>query len=108
MVAEWHDGFTLRSVWEPGESSGRYRLLLSNNTKSDVANIRLGLSGPALRIADDAKLSNAKIVVHLSNYLELAPAAPMVLQPGATWDIGIDKMSHALHHWTDGAVTGFV
>jgi hexosaminidase len=107
MVAVLKDGFTLRSVWEQSDSGGRYRLILTNNTKSDVANFRLGLSGP-LRISASAEITNGKVVTQLSNYAELSPAGAYVLQPGASWEVSIDKLDFPLRHWTDGATTGFV
>ena len=107
MAANWHDGFTLRSVWEPSGDSGRYKLIVTNEIDSDVANIKLCFSGPG-RIGKDATITNGRVVTRLSNYTEIMPAAPMVLAPGASWEIGIDKLQFPLRHWTDGAVTGFV
>jgi hypothetical protein len=89
MAAKSREGFTLRSVWEPAETGGRYRLILANNTSSDVANIRLAISGHLL-INEAAQIANGKIVTRLANYFEIGPAAPMVLQPGAGWEITID------------------
>ncbi len=109
MVADWHDGFVLRSEWLPGDEpeTGRYRLTLANHTKAAVANFRLGISGPA-RISEAARPSNGSVVTQLSNYAELAPPAGFSLAPGAEWEIVIDRLDYPLRHWTDGAVTGFV
>ena len=109
MVAEWHEGFVLRSEWIPGAEpqTGRYRLTLHNGTKSVLSGFRLGISGPA-RINDGAKPQNASVVTRLSNYAELAPPSGFSLAAGADWAIEIDKLDYPLRHWTDGAVTGFV
>ncbi len=75
MVADWHDGFVLRSEWSPGEAqSGTYRLILTNKTAAAITGFGLGISGPA-RINEQAVLANGRVVTQLSNYAELAPAA---------------------------------
>jgi hexosaminidase len=108
MVADWHEGFTLESEWIPVEgTNGRYRLSLANRTKALVESFRLGLSGP-VRISDSASPTNGRVVTRLSNYAELAPPQGFILQPGATWEIQIDKLDFPFRHWTDGAVTAFV
>jgi hexosaminidase len=109
MVADWHDGFVLRSEWIPGETpqTGRYRLTLGNHTKSAISGFRLGFSGPA-RVNEAAKPLNATVVTQLSNYAELAPPAGFSLAPGGEWEIEIDRLDYPLRHWTDGATTGFV
>jgi hexosaminidase len=109
MVADWHDGFVLRSEWLPVDDgqTGRYRLILTNRTTAPVAGFRLGFSGPA-RISDTAKLTDATVVTRLSNYAELAPPAGFSLAPGADWTVEIDRLDYPLRHWTDGATTGFV
>ena len=107
MVANWHDGFVLRSVWIGGEDGGRYRLNLSWQGDQPVSNFRLGISGPA-RISADAPIANGRVVTQLSNYAELAPPAGFVLEPGMEWEVEIGKLDYPLRHWTDGATTGFV
>ncbi|MEO7221690.1 MAG: beta-N-acetylhexosaminidase [Devosia sp.] len=109
MVADWHDGFVLRSEWIPGDEpqTGRYRLSLANCTKLPISGFRLGISGPA-RINEAARPTNAGVVTQLSNYAELAPPAGFILAPGADWQIEIDRLDYPLRHWTDGATTGLV
>lgn len=108
MVADWHDGFTLSSVWIPAEgTNGRYRLSLTNRSESPVEGFRLGFSGP-VRVSDAALVTNGRIVTRLSNYAEFAPPQGFVLPAGATWDVEVDRLDYPLRHWTDGAVTGFV
>ena len=108
MVADWHDGFVLRSEWIPGNGqTGLYRLILTNHGKAAVTGFRLGISGPA-RINEEAVVSNGRVVTQLSNYAELAPPGDFVLAPGADWLVEIDKLDYPLRHWTDGATTGFV
>ena len=107
MVADWHDGFVLRSVWTPNESGGQYRLILGNRGTTPIEGFRLGVSGPA-RINEEATIGNGRIVTQLSNYAELAPPAGFVLAPGAEWVVDIDRLDYPLRHWTDGATTGFV
>ena len=109
MVADWHDGFVLRSEWLPGDEpqTGRYRLTLTNRTKAAISGFRLGISGPA-RISEAAKPANAMVVTQLSNYAELAAPAGFSLAPGADWTVEIDRLDYPLRHWTDGATTGFV
>ena len=108
MVADWHEEFVLRSEWLPADDpqSGRYRLTLTNRTRSAITGFRLGVSGPA-RINAAAGLVDALVVTQLSNYAELAPPAGYTLEPGGEWtiDAGLD---YPLRHWTDGATTGFV
>src|SRR5689334_7328907 len=107
-MANWHDGFTLRSVWTPvAETNGRYRLSLVNRTAAPVEGFRLGFSGP-VRVNEAANVSNGQIIAHLSNYTELAPPSGFVLQADAAWDVEVDKLDFPLRHWTDGAVTGFL
>ncbi len=109
MVADWHDGFVLRSEWLPADDgqTGRYRLILTNRTPAPVSGFRLGFSGPA-RISDTARLTDATVVTRLSNYAELAPPAGFTLAPGSDWTVEIDHLDYPLRHWTDGATTGFV
>jgi hexosaminidase len=109
MVADWHDGFVLRSEWIPGETpqSGRYLLTLANHTSSAISGFRLGFSGPA-RINEAARPVNATVVTQLSNYAELAPPPGFSLAPGGEWRVEIDRLDYPLRHWTDGATTGFV
>ncbi|HEX4296614.1 MAG TPA: beta-N-acetylhexosaminidase [Devosia sp.] len=107
MAVDRRDGFVLRSIWEPGESGGRYRLILANRGKDSIANFRLGISGQ-VRITAGAETSNGHIVTQLSNYAELAPPAGFVLAPGAEWEIGIRQLDFPLRHWTDGVAAGFV
>ena len=109
MVADWHDGFVLRSEWMPGEipETGSYRLTLANRTEAAISGFRLGIAGPA-RINEAARPINAMVVTQLSNYAELAPPAGFTLEPGAVWEIEIDRLDYPLRHWTDGATTGFV
>src|SRR5690606_14502879 len=107
MVADWHDGFVLRSEWRPeGAGGGLYRLILTNRTGAAVSGFRLGFSGPA-RISEAATLGNGKMVTQLSNYAEIAPPAGFVLAPGADWTVEIARLDYPLRHWTDGAVSGF-
>ena len=86
MVADWHDGFVLRSEWVPGSEpqTGRYRLTLTNHTKSAISGFRLGISGPA-RVNESARPQNASVVTQLSNYAELAPPSGFSLAPSAAW-----------------------
>jgi hexosaminidase len=108
MAADWHDGFVLSSVWMPGDgNNGRYRLSLANRTESPIEGFRLGFSGP-MRISDTASVTSGRVVTRLSNYAEVAPPQGFVLQPGADWEIEVDKLDYPLRHWTDGAVSGFV
>lgn len=109
MVADWHDGYVLRSEWVPGVEPeiGKYRLTLENHGKAAISGFRLGFSGPA-RIDDAARPINATVVTRLSNYAELAPPAGYTLAPGAAWEVEIDRLQYPLRHWTDGAATGFV
>ena len=109
MVADWHDGFVLRSIWVP-EADGKsasYQLILKNRTKSAITGFSLGISGP-VRINQAAEIKNGRIVTQLSNYAELAPLNGFVLAPGAEWSLEIGKLDFPLRHWTDGATTGFV
>jgi hexosaminidase len=105
MVADWYDGFVLRSAWLA--ESGHYRLTLTNRGPQPVENFVLGLSGP-VRINQHAEVSNGRIVTQLSNYAELAPPSGFVLAPGAEWTVEVGKLDFPLRHWTDGATTGFV
>jgi len=108
MVADWHDGFVLRSeVLADAAGDSLYRLVLRNQTRAPLGGFALGLSGP-VRISDEARPRNGRVVRQLSNYAELAPPADFVLAPGAEWSIDIDRLDYPLRHWTDGAVTGFV
>lgn len=108
MVADWQEGFTLDSEWIPVEgTNGRYKLTLTNRTRSPVESFRLGFSGPA-RISDEANPVNGRLVTRLSNYAELAPPTGVVLQPGGTWQIEVDRLDFPFRHWTDGATTAFV
>lgn len=109
MVADWHDGFVLRSEWLPSDDpqAGRYRLTLENRGKTAVSGFRLGISGPA-RINEAAKPNGGHVVTQLSNYAELAPPAGFTLAPGGEWQVEIDRLDYPLRHWTDGATTGFV
>ncbi|HZY67807.1 MAG TPA: beta-N-acetylhexosaminidase [Devosia sp.] len=109
MVADWHDGFVLRSEWIPAEEpqTGRYRLTLSNRTENAITGFRLGFSGPA-RINEKAQPIGASVVTQLSNYAEFAPPSGYSLAPGADWQIEIDRLDYPLRHWTDGTTTGFV
>lgn len=107
MVANWHDGFVLRSSWEPVEGGGRYRLALTNHSGAAITGFRLGISGPA-RINEAAMIANGSVVTQLSNYAELAPPAGFVLEAGAEWALEVTKLDYPLRHWTDGATTGFV
>ena len=69
MVADWHDGFVLRSIWVP-EADGKsasYQLILKNRTKSAITGFSLGISGP-VRINQAAEIKNGRIVTQLSNY----------------------------------------
>jgi len=105
MVADWYDGFVLRSEWVP--ENGHYRLTLTNRGPQAVENFVLGLSGP-VRINQHAEVINGRIVTQLSNYAELAPPGGFVLAPGAEWTVEVGKLDFPLRHWTDGATTGFV
>lgn len=107
MVADWYDGFVLRSEYLLGEGNGRYRLVLTNHGTEPVEHFVLGLSGP-VRINGQGAVHNGRIVTQLSNYAELAPPADFVLAPGEAWTVEVDKLDFPLRHWTDGAVTGFV
>ncbi len=108
MVADWHDGFVLRSEWIPGEGqAGAYRLTLANHSGAAIRGFRLGISGPA-RINEEARLSHGHVVTQLSNYAELAPPADFTLIAGGEWTVEIDRLDYPLRHWTDGATTGFV
>jgi hexosaminidase len=109
MVADWHDGFVLRSIWMPesGGKVGSYRLILGNRGLAAIEGFRLGISGPA-RINEAAEIRNGRVVTQLSNYAELAPPSGFVLEPGAEWIIEIGRLDYPLRHWTDGATTGFV
>lgn len=108
MVADWHEGFTLSSVWSPRDgTNGLYRLSLTNRTKAPLEGFRLGFSGPG-RINEAALVRNGRIVTRLSNYAEIAPPQNFVLQSGETWDVEVDKLDFSFLHWTDGAVAGFV
>ena len=78
MVADWYDGFVLRSEYLPGEGNGRYRLVLTNHGAEPVEGFVLGLSGP-VRINGQGAVHNGRIVTQLSNYAELAPPADFVL-----------------------------
>lgn len=88
-------------------ANGHYRLSLANQTNAPLEGFRLGFSGP-VRVNEAAVVSNGRIVTRLSNYAEIAPPQGLVLQPGETWDVVVDKLDYPLRHWTDGAVTGFV
>ena len=109
MVADWHDGFVLRSIWapDPDGKAGSYSLILGNRGPTAIEGFRLGISGPA-RINEAAEIKNGRVVTQLSNYAELAPPAGFVLEPGAEWTLEIGKLDYPLRHWTDGATTGFV
>ena len=107
MVADWYDGFVLRSEYLPGEGNGRYRLVLTNHSAAPVEGFVLGLSGP-VRINGQGAVHNGRIVTQLSNYAELAPPADFVLAPGEAWTVEVDRLDFPLRHWTDGAVSGFV
>ena len=95
MVADWHDGFVLRSEWIPGAEpqTGCYRLTLTNRSKAAISGFRLGISGPA-RVNEAAKPTNAMVVTQLSNYAELAPPAGFTLAPGADWQIELDRLDY--------------
>jgi hexosaminidase len=108
MVANWHDGFALSSVWTPLDGTdGRYKLNLTNHTDALIEGFRLGFSGP-MRVNEAAVVTNGRIVTHLSNYAEFAPPQGFALPPGGSWGMEVDKLDFPLRHWTDGAVTGFV
>jgi hexosaminidase len=107
MVADWHEGFELRSEWLPEGDGGRYRLSLSNHTAYAIDNFRIGFSGPA-RINEAAEIANGRLVTQLSNYAELAPPPGFSLAAGDTWTAEVNKLDYPLRHWTDGATTGFV
>ena len=109
MVADWYEGFVLESEWTRGDDpqSGRYRLILTNNTKTALEGFRLGISGPA-RVSDNAEVTGGRVVTHLSNFCELAPPAGFSLRPGASWTVDVLKLDYPIRHWTDGATTAFV
>lgn len=108
MVEKWREGFVMDSMWTPTEgTNGSYRLSLANHTEAAVEGFRLGFSGP-VRINDMARITNGRIVTHLSNYAEVAPPSGFILQPGARWGVEVDGLDFPLRHWTDGAIAGFV
>jgi hexosaminidase len=109
MVADWYDGFVLDSEWTRGAepATGRYRLTLTNRTKSPLQNFRLGFSGPA-RVSDSAEIVGGRVIAQLSNFCEIAPDTGFVLAPGASWVVDVLKLDYPIRHWTDGATTGFV
>ncbi|MBK8082539.1 MAG: beta-N-acetylhexosaminidase [Devosia sp.] len=109
MVADWYEGVSLSSEWQPAtEAAGAsYRLFVTNRGPAPLAGFRIGFSGPA-RVSDNAALVGGSVVARLSNYCEIAPAAGFVLAPGATWAIEIKALDYPIRHWTDGAVTGFL
>ena len=108
MVADWYDGFVLESEWAPeGETSGRYRLILTNRGKAALRDFRLGFSGPA-RVSDEAEVTGGTVVQQLSNFCEIAPEAGFVLEPGARWTLEVARLDYPIRHWTDGATAGFV
>lgn len=107
MVADWYDGFVLRSEYLPGAGHGRYRLTLTNCGPEAIEAFVLGFSGP-VRISETATIGNGRVVVQLSNYAELAPPLDFILEPGGDWTVEIETLDFPLRHWTDGATTGFV
>jgi hexosaminidase len=102
-------GFVLESEWIPAQDDtpATYRLILSNLGPGPVADFRLAISGPA-RIGEGAEIDGGRVVVQLSNYVELAPAAGFALAPGAAWTLDIRGLDYPIRHWTDGAAAGFV
>jgi hexosaminidase len=105
MIADWYEGPILESEWDEG--ARRYRLFLTNRGGAALAGFRLGISGPG-RISSTARITGGSIVARLSNYCEIAPDPDLMLAPGATWTVEVDRFDEPIRHWTDGAAAGCV
>ena len=107
MASDWYC-YVVESEWMPADLAGtaRYTIVLHNRSEAPLSGFRLGMSGPALVVAEGPH-KGCSVVTKLSNYCEIAPEPGFVLAPGASWT-AVLTLAFPARHWTDGAFTAML
>jgi hexosaminidase len=84
-----------------------YGLELTNESRQAIRDFTLCFVAPT-RVDLDAAFDNAVMKRRSSNFVEIAPPAGFVLEPGGRWKTSTADLGRDLRHWSDGANAAYL
>ena len=99
--------FRLDSDFAPERgAAGVITLMLTNFGDRAVSGFQLALT--SLFRLRDRTIGGGRVVEQISNYLVIAPPDGLVLEPGASWVVTADRLSHRISHHNYGPKSAYL